>query len=102
MRQILLALCVLITFNISGQEKEKGKFFKDVYKELFKYSTIYVAGDMQNPKEEAKDYFVRTNPDGGLYDIPVVVDGTSYHEFDYRYGFGIRKQCRFICYKFSS
>jgi len=95
MRQILLALCILITFNISSQEKEKGKFFKNVYKELFKYSTIYVAGDMQNPKEEAKDYFVRTNPDGGLYDIPVVVDGTNYHEFDYRYGFGIRKLARY-------
>ena len=95
MRQILLALCVLITFNISGQEKEKGKFFKDVYKELFKYSTIYVAGDMQNPKENVPDYFVRTNPDGGLYDIPVVVDGTVYHDFDYRYGFGIRKLARY-------
>ena len=28
MKQILLALCVLITFNISGQEKEKGKSLK--------------------------------------------------------------------------
>jgi len=95
MRQILLAICLLITFNVSGQEKEKGKFFKNVYKELFKYSTIYVAGDMQNPKEETKDYFVRTNPDGGLYDIPVVVDGTNYYEFDYRYGIGIRKLARY-------
>ena len=96
MRQILLALCVLITFNVSAQEKEKGKFFKDVYKELFKYSTIYVAGDMKNSFEEpVKDYFVRTNPDGGLYDIPVVVDGTNYYEFDYRYGVGIRKLARF-------
>ena len=95
MRQILLALCILITFNISGQEKEKGKFFKDVYKELFKYSTIYVAGDMQNPKENVPDYFVRTNPSGGLYDIPVVEDGTVYHEFDYRYGIGIRKLARY-------
>jgi len=95
MKQILLALCILITFNISGQEKEKGKFFKDVYKELFKYSTIYVAGDMQNPKENVPDYFVRTNPSGGLYDIPVVEDGTVYHEFDYRYGIGIRKLARY-------
>ena len=95
MRQILLALCVLITFNVGGQEKEKGKFFKDVYKELFKYSTIYVAGDMQNPKENVPDYFVRTNPSGGLYDIPVVEDGTVYHEFDYRYGVGIRKLARY-------
>jgi hypothetical protein len=92
---LLLLLTFVLSFNIVGQEKEKGRFFKNVYKELFKYSTIYVAGDMQNPKEEAKDYFVRTNPDGGLYDIPVVVDGTSYHEFDYRYGFGIRKLARY-------
>ena len=63
----------------------QGQFFKDVYKELFKYSTIYVAGDMKNSYEEpAKDYFVRTNPDGSLYDIPVVVDGTNYYKFDYR------------------
>ena len=62
---LLLLLTFVLSFNIVGQEKEKGKFFKNVYKELFKYSTIYVAGDMQNPKEEAKDYFVRTNPDGG-------------------------------------
>ena len=85
----LLIFILLFSLNMQGQ------FFKDVYKELFKYSTIYIAGDMQNPKEESKDYFVRTNPDGGLYDIPVVVDGTSYHEFDYRYGFGIRKLARY-------
>ena len=74
MKKLLLLLLILaLSFNIVGQEKEKGRFFKNVYKELFKYSTIYVAGDMQNPKEEAKDYFVRTNPDGGLYDIPTVI-----------------------------
>ena len=95
MKQILLALCVLITFNISGQEKEKGRFFKSIYEELFKYSTIYVAGDMQNPKEESKDYFVRPGADGGLYSIPQVVDGTNYYEFDYRYGIGIRKLARY-------
>ncbi len=95
MKQILLTICLLITFNISGQEKEKGRFFKNVYKELFKYSTFYIAGDMQNPKEEPKDYFVRTNPDGGLYDVPVVVDGTNYYQFDYRYGFGVRKLARY-------
>ena len=95
MKQILLTLCLLITFNISVQEKEKGRFFKSIYDELFKYSTVYVAGDMQNPKENVPDYFVRTNPDGGLYDIPVVVDGTDYYEFDYRYGIGIRKLARY-------
>ena len=87
----LITLCLMfITLNMQGQ------FFKDVYKELFKYSTIYVAGDMKNSYEEpVKDYFVRTNPDGGLYDIPVVVDGTNYYKFDYRYGIGIRKLARF-------
>ena len=76
----ILALILLVGISLNAQEKEKGKFFKDLYKELFKYSTIYVAGDINNSYEEAtKDYFVRTNPDGGLYDIPVVVDGTNYY-----------------------
>jgi len=86
----LLIFILLFSLNMQGQ------FFKDVYKELFKYSTIYIAGDMKNSYEEpVKDYFVRTNPDGGLYDIPVVVDGTNYYKFDYRYGIGIRKLARF-------
>ena len=38
---------------------------------------------------------MRTNPDGGLYDIPVVVDNTPDYPFDYRLGFGIRKLARF-------
>ena len=95
MKQILLTLCMLITFNISAQDKEKGRFFKSIYDELFKYSTVYVAGDMQNPKENAPDYFVRPGEDGGLYSIPQVVDGTVYHEFDYRYGIGVRKLARY-------
>ena len=95
MRQILLALCVLITFNVSAQEKEKGKFFKDVYKELFKYSTIYVAGNASNSYETQRpSYFIRTDPDN-LYAVPEVVDNTIYHPFDYRYGIGIRKLARF-------
>lgn len=93
MKQILLTLCLLISFNISSQDK--GKFFKSIYDELFKYSTVYVAGDMQNPKENAPDYFVRPGEDGGLYSIPQVVDGTPYYEFDYRYGIGIRKLARY-------
>ena len=95
MKQILLTLCLLISFNISGQDKEKGRFFKSIYDELFKYSTVYVAGDMQNPKENAPDYFVRPGEDGGLYSIPQVVDGTPYYDFDYRYGIGIRKLARY-------
>jgi len=90
MRLILTFLFMISSFSAQSQ------FFKDLYKELFKYSTLYVAGDITNSYEEpVKDYFVRTNPDGGLYDIPEVVDGTKYHEFDYRYGFGIRKLARF-------
>ena len=96
MKKILSILVLLISFNITAQEeKEKGKFFKSIYNELFKYGTFYVAGDVQNPKENPKDYFVRTNPDGNLYTPPVVVDGTDYYDFDYRYGFGFRKIARF-------
>ena len=84
MRNFLTLLCLLITFNISAQDKKKG-LFKSIYDELFKYSSIYVAGDMQNPKENPKDYFVRTNPSGNIYEPPVVVDGTDYYDFDYRY-----------------
>ena len=88
---ILFVLCV--SWNVSADEKDN--IFKKLYKELFKYSTIYIAGDIDNPKENPKDYFVRTNPDGNLYAPPVVVDGTDYYDFDYRYGFGIRKLARF-------
>ena len=88
---ILFVLCV--SWNVSANEKDN--LFKKIYKELFKYSTIYVAGDIDNPKENPKDYFVRTNPSGNLYEPPVVVDGTDYYDFDYRYGFGIRKLARF-------
>ena len=90
MKLLLTLLFMFMSLNVQGQ------FFKDLYKELFKYSTVYVAGDIKNSYQEpVKDYFVRTDPDGGLYDIPVVVDGTEYHDFDYRYGFGIRKLARF-------
>ena len=88
---ILFVVCV--SWNVSANEKDN--IFKKLYKELFKYSTIYIAGDIDNPKENPKDYFVRTNPDGNLYARPVVVDGTDYYDFDYRYGFGIRKLARF-------
>ena len=98
MKKILILLCLAISFSSFAQvekPKEKGKFFKSIYNELFKYGTFYIAGDIQNPKENPKDYFVRTNPDGNLYTPPVVVDGTDYYDFDYRYGFGFRKIARF-------
>ena len=50
MKNFLTLLCLLITFNISAQDEKKG-LFKSIYDELFKYSSIYVAGDIQNPKE---------------------------------------------------
>ena len=75
MKKILSVLfAVAIVASASSQEKEKGKFFKSIYNELFKYGTFYVAGNIDNPKEEPKDYFVRTNPDGNLYAPPVVVE----------------------------
>lgn len=84
----------LVLFLVVTQTTSQN-FFKKLYKDLFKYSTVYIAGDIDNPKENPKDYFVRTNPDGNLYAPPVVVDGTDYYDFDYRYGFGIRKLARF-------
>ena len=90
MKKIFTLLLLLITFTTSSQN-----IFKELYKDFLKYGTIYVAGDLENPKENPPDYFVRTNPDGNLYTPPVVVDGTDYYDFDYRYGFGIRKLARF-------
>ena len=99
MKKILIVLfAAVFAISANAQEnpqKDKGRFFKSIYNELFKYGTFYIAGDIQNPKENPKDYFVRTNPSGNLYEPPVVVDGTDYYDFDYRYGFGFRKIARF-------
>ena len=94
MKQLILVLFAAV-IAVSANAQEKKNLFKSIYKDLFQYSTIYVAGDIQNPKEQPKDYFVRTNPSGNLYEPPVVVDGTDVYDFDYRYGFGIRKLARF-------
>ena len=99
MKNILITLCLLLSFNTIAQSPEalgKQKFFKGLYEDLLKYSTIYGAGDVSN-SIEAKDnvFFVRTGESGSLYDIPVVVDATPDYPFDYRYGFGIRKLARF-------
>ena len=94
MKHLSLVLFAAV-IAVSANAQEKKNLFKSIYKDLFQYSTIYVAGDIQNPKEEPKDYFVRTNPSGNLYEPPVVVDGTDVYDFDYRYGFGIRKLARF-------
>ena len=94
MKQILTVLFAAV-FAVSANAQDKKGLFKSIYEDLFEYSTIYLAGDIQNPKEQPKDYFVRTNPSGNIYEPPVVVDGTEYYDYDYRYGFGIRKIARF-------
>ena len=71
------------------------KFFNNIYKDFFKYATVYVAGEVDNAYQtKYPDYFIRTNPDD-LYDIPQVIDETIYHPFDYRIGGGVRKLARF-------
>ena len=94
MKQLILVLFAAV-IAVSANAQEKKNLFKSIYEDLFEYSTIYLAGDIQNPKEQPKDYFVRTNPSGNIYEPPVVVDGTDYYDYDYRYGFGIRKIARF-------
>jgi len=90
MRKILLLLCLLVSFNSNGQ------FLKDVYKDLMKYGTFYVAGDASNAYEQTyKDYFVERPADGDLYAIPKVIDVTDYYPMDYRVGVGFRKLARF-------
>ena len=84
-----LLLAFLFTLNVNAQ------FFKKAYEGIFKYATVYVAGDMREAYEtQYPDYFIRTNPDD-LYAIPDVIDQTIYHPFDYRIGIGIRKIARF-------
>ncbi len=94
MKQLILVLFAAV-IAVSANAQDNKNFFKSIYEDLFEYSTIYLAGDIQNPKEQPKDYFVRTNPSGNIYEPPVVVDGTDYYNYDYRYGFGIRKIARF-------
>ena len=67
MKQLILVLFAAV-IAVSANAQEKNKLFKDfLYEDIFKYGTIYVAGDIQNSKENAKDYFVRTNPSGNMY-----------------------------------
>jgi len=98
MKKILYIL-VLFCFSLNAQEPEpinKSSFFNNIYKNFFKYGTLYVAGDISNSYETTrKDYFVRPPEDGNLYDIPNVVDVTEYFPHDYRIGIGIRRIARF-------
>ena len=74
----------------------QGQILKKAYDEFFKYSSIYVAGNVSNAYEKTtKDYFVEKPADGDLYGIPRVIDVTEYYPNDYRVGFGIRKLARF-------
>ena len=99
MKKLLLTLIVLTTITAFSQSPEalgKQKFFKGLYKDFLKYSTVYGAGDISNSIEASEStFFLRTNPDGSLYSIPDVVDNTPVFPYDYRYGFGIRKLARF-------
>ena len=88
MKKLFTLLALIVYSNINGQ------FLKEVYNDFLKYGTVYVAGDVNNPQAEVKEYFVRTDPQD-FYGIPEVIDQTTYHPYDYRFGFGIRKLARF-------
>lgn len=98
MRTLLIILSFLIAIPTIAQEEKKVKknFFKEFYQDFLKYGTIYAAGDIRNAYENSrKDYFVERPADGDLYGVPRVIEVTEYFDFDYRYGFGIRKLGRF-------
>ncbi len=90
---LILLLCSFVTFG--QEEKKKKNIFKSIYEQIFKYGTIYVAGDINNAQVEQESFFVRPPEGGSLYDVPEVIDVSTKHPFDYRYGFGIRKLGRF-------
>jgi len=59
MKKLFTITLFLFSLTLNSQN-----IFKDLYKDFLKYGTIYIAGDIDNPKENPKDYFVRKNPDG--------------------------------------
>ena len=78
MKKLITLIFILFAFNLNSQvidnsdklenkivrEYKFKKFFKNLYDDIFKYATIYVAGDMKNAYEtQYPDYFIRTNPD---------------------------------------
>ncbi len=90
MNKLITILALLFITNINAQ------LFKKIYDNVFKYSTVYVAGDMSNAYENTrKNYFVERPSDDNLYDIPKVIDVTEYYPFDYRVGIGVRRMARF-------
>ena len=109
MKKLITLIFILLSFTLDAQVIDNDpsfenkivrkykfkKFVNNLYKDVFKYATVYVAGDIGNAYETQRpDYFVRTDPDN-LYDVPQVIDNTIYHPYDYRIGFGIRKLARF-------
>jgi len=97
MKKLFLFLLVsLIGFQAQAQKSEKDSFLKQIYNDFLKYGTVYGAGEIRNSIEAPyPTYFVRTNDNGNIYSIPVVVDNTVEYPMDYRIGFGIRKLARF-------
>ena len=92
---ILLVIALSMCVFAFGQDDKPG-FFKGIYQDFLQYGTVYAAGDARNSIEpKSPVYFVRTDPNGGLYDIPRVEDNTPKFPFDYRIGVGIRKLARF-------
>ena len=64
MKKLITILLILLTTNANGQALKK------LYDKVFKYSTVYVAGDIKEAYEtQYPDYFIRTNPDD-LYAEP--------------------------------
>jgi hypothetical protein len=105
----LYILFFVICFSVNAQvitddkkidnkitRKYKLKTFLDkTYKSIFKYGTLYIAGDARNSYlQQRKDYFIRTDPND-LYAVPEVIDETIYFPFDYRYGLGLRRLARY-------
>lgn len=87
---------VLICLIIAQSSQVQAQFFDSLYKDFLKYGTVYGAGEVRNSIEaKTPTYFVRTNDNGSIYSIPVVVDNTPEYPMDYRIGFGIRKLARF-------
>ena len=80
MEKILTLLFLFISFNTNAQ------FFKKLYKETFKYATVYSTYSEEDGFEAPATYFV--TQDGQVNDI------TPDWDIDYQFSFGIRKISR--------
>jgi hypothetical protein len=103
MKNLLSLFMIFLMFapmSVNAQEEKKEKkktnIIKEFYQDFLKYGTVYAAGDIRNSYEPSRrEYFVRTNQSGNIFDIPQIVEVTEYNPFDYRIGVGIRKLARF-------